>query len=144
MKNIVLGICKRNENYSDINPLEAAVHGEALERALASGVKDPFRSLDLLTIQINAHNIEIRADGNSFVPIIDRNTTLPARREMLFTTANDNQTEALIVVYEEGDDEKQLLLLGYFKVVGIPPAAKGVPKIIVYGHRCFECAESYG
>ncbi|KAJ0781134.1 putative Heat shock protein 70 family [Helianthus annuus] len=50
---------------------------------------------------------------------------------MLFTTTHDNQTEALIVVYEEGDDEKQQLLLGYFKVVGIPLTAKGVPEINV-------------
>ncbi|KAF5761353.1 putative Heat shock protein 70 family [Helianthus annuus] len=129
LKSIVMGICKRNESYSGINPLEAAVRGAALEGALASGVNDPFGSLDLLTIQINAHSIGIRADGNSFVPIIDRNTTLPARREMLFTTAHDNQTEALIVVYEQGDEQQ--LLLGYFKVVGIPPAAKGVPEINV-------------
>ncbi|KAK1422426.1 hypothetical protein QVD17_25534 [Tagetes erecta] len=132
LKKIVTDICKKNESeiYSGINPLEAAVRGAALEGALASGVNDPFGSLDLLTIQVNAHSIGIRADGNRFVPIIERNTTLPARREMLFSTAHDNQTEALVVTYEEGDDEKQVLL-GYFKVVGIPPAPRGVPEINV-------------
>ncbi|XP_076884125.1 heat shock 70 kDa protein 8 [Bidens hawaiensis] len=130
LKNMVLGICKRSESYTAINPMEAVVRGAALEGALASGVNDPLGSLDLLTIQINAHSIGIRADGNSFVPIIDRNTTLPARREMLFTTAHDNQTEALILVYEQGDVEKELLL-GYFKVVGIPAAPRGVPEINV-------------
>ncbi|KAK9054819.1 hypothetical protein SSX86_025898 [Deinandra increscens subsp. villosa] len=130
LKNIVTGICNKSEVYSGINPMEAAVRGAALEGALASGVNDSFGSLDLLTIQVNAHRLGIRADGNGFVPIIDRNTTLPARREMVFTTAHENQTEALIVVYEEGDDEK-LLLLGYFKVVGIPAAPRGVPEISV-------------
>lgn len=136
VRNIVTSICKNSEIYSSsaINPLEAAVRGAALEGALASGVNDPFGNLDLLTIQVNSHGIGIRADGNKFVPIISRNTTMPARREMFFTTAHDNQTEALIVVYE-GDDEKMVdenhYLLGHFKVVGIPPAPKGIPEINV-------------
>lgn len=132
VKNIVKGICKKSEIYSHIDPLEAAVRGAALEGALASGVSDPLGSLDLLTIQVNAHSIGIRADGNKFIPIIGRNTTMPARREMFFTTAHDNQSETLIVVYE--DDEQTVdknHLLGYFKVVGIPPAPKGVPEINV-------------
>ncbi|KAD3067464.1 hypothetical protein E3N88_35344 [Mikania micrantha] len=132
IRQIVTGICKRSETeiYSGINPMEAAVRGAALEGALASGVNDPLGNLDLLTIQVNAHSIGVRANRNTFVPIIDRNTTLPARREMVFTTAHENQTEALIVVYEEVDDANQLLL-GYFKVVGIPAARSGVPEISV-------------
>ncbi|KAL0457203.1 UNVERIFIED_CONTAM: Heat shock protein 8 [Sesamum latifolium] len=50
LRNIITGVCKR-EIYSGINPLEAAVRGAALEGAVASGVNDPFGSLDLLTIQ---------------------------------------------------------------------------------------------
>nr|XP_043621614.1 heat shock 70 kDa protein 8 [Erigeron canadensis] len=132
VKNIVMGICKKSEIYSNINPLEAAVRGAALEGALASGVNDPFGSLDLLTIQVNANSIGIQADRNNFVPIISQNTTMPARREIVFTTVHDNQTEALVVVYE--GDEKTVdenHMLGYFKVVGIPPAPKGVPEINV-------------
>ncbi|XP_071700959.1 heat shock 70 kDa protein 8-like [Rutidosis leptorrhynchoides] len=132
VRNMAMGICRRSEIYASINPLEAAVRGVAIEGALASGVNDPLGSLDLLTIQVNAHGIGIRSDGDSFVPIIGRNTTIPARREMFFTTAHDNQTEVLIVVYE--GDEKTVdknNLLGYFKVVGIPPAAKGVAEINV-------------
>ncbi|KAI3694495.1 hypothetical protein L1987_77460 [Smallanthus sonchifolius] len=52
---------------------------------------------------------------------------------MLFTTAQDNQTETLIVVYEEeeDDDDEKRVLLGYFKVVGIPLAPRGVSEINV-------------
>ncbi|KAL0414530.1 UNVERIFIED_CONTAM: Heat shock protein 8 [Sesamum radiatum] len=50
LRNIITGVCKR-EIYNGINPLEAAVRGAALEGAVASGVNDPFGSLDLLTIQ---------------------------------------------------------------------------------------------
>ncbi|XP_023747799.1 heat shock 70 kDa protein 8 [Lactuca sativa] len=132
VKNMVMGICKKNKIYPGINPLEAAVRGAALEGALAAGVNDPLGSLDLLTIQVNAHSIGIRANRDSFVPIIARNTTMPARREVVFTTAHDHQTEALIVVYE-GDEEvvEKNYLLGYFKVVGIPLAPRGKPEINV-------------
>ncbi|KAL3505912.1 hypothetical protein ACH5RR_031294 [Cinchona calisaya] len=132
IKNILMSICKRGELYSEINPLEAAVRGAALEGAVASGINDPFGNLDLLTIQATPLSIGIRADGNSFVPIVQRNTTMPARRELIFTTLHDNQTEALIIVYE-GDEKvvEKNHLLGYFKITGIPPAPKGVPEINV-------------
>ncbi|XP_027116276.2 heat shock 70 kDa protein 8-like [Coffea arabica] len=132
IKSILTSVCKRGELYAEMNPLEAAVCGAALEGAVASGINDPFGSLDLLTIQATPLNIGIRADGNSFVPIVQRNTTMPARRELIFTTVHDNQTEALIIVYE-GDEsvEETNHLLGYFKITGIPPAPKGIPEINV-------------
>ncbi|OWM74255.1 heat shock 70 kDa protein 8 [Punica granatum] len=130
IRNIVTSICEREEIYSGINPLEAAVCGAALEGAVASGISDPFGSLDLLTIQATPLGIGIRAEGDNFVPIIPQNTTMPARRELTFTTVHDNQTEALIVVYEgEGERVGENHLLGYFKMVGIPSAPKGVPEI---------------
>ncbi|XP_059632511.1 heat shock 70 kDa protein 8 [Cornus florida] len=129
IRNLVMGICKR-EIYKGMDPLEAAVCGAALEGAVASGISDPFGNLDLLTIQATPLSIGIRADGNNFVPIIHRNTTMPARKELTFTTVQDNQAEALIVVYE-GDEEsvEKNHLLGYFKIRGIPSAPKGVPAI---------------
>ncbi|TYI12077.1 hypothetical protein ES332_A09G250600v1 [Gossypium tomentosum] len=131
IKNLVKSVCKR-ELYKGMNPLEAAVCGTALEGAVASGISDPFGNLDLLTIQATPLGIGIRANGNSFVPIIPRNTTMPARKELVFTTVNDNQTEVLIIVHE-GETEKadENHLLGYFKISGIPPAPKGVPEINV-------------
>ena len=132
VKELVKGICKREKLYEGMNPLEAAVCGAALEGAVASGISDPFGNLDLLTIQATPLSIGIRANGNSFVPIILRNTTVPARKDLVFTTVHDNQTEALIVVYEgeESSIEKNHLL-GYFKITGIPPVPKGVPEINV-------------
>ncbi|KAH6821627.1 heat-shock protein 70T-2 [Perilla frutescens var. hirtella] len=131
LQKIVKGVCKKDP-YTGINPLEAAVRGAALEGAVASGVNDPFGSLDLLTIQATPLSIGVRADGNSFIPIIHQNTTVPVRRDMIFTTVHDNQAEAMIIVYE-GDDKvvEKNHLLGYFKITGIPPAPKGVPEINV-------------
>jgi heat shock protein 4 len=132
IRNLLMSICKKQELYKGMNPLEAAVCGAALEGAVASGVNDPFGNLDLLTIQVTPLAIGIRADGNNFVPIIPRNTTMPARKELVFTTVHDNQTEALIVVYEgEEKNVEENHLLGYFKIIGIPPAPRGVPEINV-------------
>ncbi|PSS01441.1 Heat shock 70 protein [Actinidia chinensis var. chinensis] len=132
IRNLVLGTCKSETINTEMNPWEAAVRGAALEGAIASGVSDPLGSLDLLTIQVIPKSIGIRAEGNTFVPIINRNTTMPSRKDLTFTTAHDNQAEALIIVYE--GDEKSVennTLLGYFKITGIPPAPKGVPEINV-------------
>ncbi|XP_030548204.1 heat shock 70 kDa protein 8 [Rhodamnia argentea] len=130
--NLVTGICRKEEIYKGMNVLEAAVVGAALEGAVTSGISDPFGSLDLLTIQSTPLGIGIRIEGNQFIPIIPRNTTMPARKELAFTTVRDNQTEALIVVYEgEGHKVEKNHLLGYFKIIGIPPASKGVPEINV-------------
>ncbi|KAJ4722444.1 Heat shock protein 70 kDa [Melia azedarach] len=132
VRDLVRGICKKEELYKGMNPLEAAVCGAALEGAVTSGISDPFGNLDLLTIQATPLGIGVRADGNNFVPIIPRNTTMPARRDLVFTTVRDNQTEALIIVYEgEGEKVEDNHLLGYFKITGIPPSPKGVPEINV-------------
>ncbi|KAG0465776.1 hypothetical protein HPP92_019940 [Vanilla planifolia] len=129
---LVLGRCKKADAYKGIDPLEAAVCGAALEGAIASGITDPSGSLDLLTIQATPLSLGIRADGDGFAPIIHRNTAVPARKEMLFSTANDDQTEALIVVYEgESKKAEENHLLGYFKITGIPPAPKGSAEVSI-------------
>ncbi|XP_023527608.1 heat shock 70 kDa protein 8 isoform X1 [Cucurbita pepo subsp. pepo] len=132
IRNLLMGKSKKKALYEGMNPLEAAVSGAALEGAVASGIADPFGSLDLLSIQATPLAIGIRADGNSFIPIIPKNTTMPARKELVFTTVKDNQSEALIVVYEgEETRAEENHLLGYFKIIGIPPAPKGIPEITI-------------
>ncbi|KAE9606456.1 putative Heat shock protein 70 family [Lupinus albus] len=132
VKNLVTNIFKGKEPYKGMNPLEAAVCGAAVEGAVASGINDPFGYLDLLTIQATPLAIGIRANGNNFIPLIPRNTTMPARKDVVFTTIHDNQTEALILVYEgEGKKVEENHMLGYFKITGIPRAPKGVPEINV-------------
>ncbi|KAK7366535.1 hypothetical protein VNO80_08528 [Phaseolus coccineus] len=132
VKSLVANICKGKELYKDMNPLEAAVCGAAVEGAVASGINDPLGNLDLLTIQITPLAIGIRADGNKFVPVILKDTAMPARKEVIFTTIHDNQTEALIIVYEgEGEKAEENQLLGYFKITRIPVAPKGIPEINV-------------
>ncbi|KAG7573319.1 Heat shock protein 70 family [Arabidopsis suecica] len=132
VRTIIKNVCKKDEIYKALNPLEAAVRGAALEGAVTSGIHDPFGSLDLLTIQATPLAVGVRANGNKFIPVIPRNTMVPARKDLFFTTVQDNQKEALIIIYEgEGETVEENHLLGYFKIVGIPPAPKGVPEINV-------------
>ncbi|AEC08636.1 Heat shock 70 kDa protein 8 [Arabidopsis thaliana] len=132
VRTIIKNVCKKDEIYKGVNPLEAAVRGAALEGAVTSGIHDPFGSLDLLTIQATPLAVGVRANGNKFIPVIPRNTMVPARKDLFFTTVQDNQKEALIIIYEgEGETVEENHLLGYFKLVGIPPAPKGVPEINV-------------
>eukprot|EP00249_Psilotum_nudum_P023901 c29023_g2_i1 orf=261-1991(+) len=124
--------CGGKHIYEGIEPLESAVRGAALEGAIASGLTDISGKLDLLTIQAIPGSLGIRVAGNEFLPILHRNVTIPARRDVIVTTSNDNQTEALIVVYEgEGKQAIENHLLGFFKLSGIPPSPKGVPIISV-------------
>ncbi|KAF6170090.1 hypothetical protein GIB67_025779 [Kingdonia uniflora] len=71
-----------DEAYMGMDPLEIVVCSAALEGAVASEVSDPLGSLNLLTIQATPHSLGIEADGHTFVPIIPRNMTIPARKEM--------------------------------------------------------------
>ncbi|KAF6149280.1 hypothetical protein GIB67_026136 [Kingdonia uniflora] len=132
VKSLVLELRKKDKVYMGMDPLEAVVCSAALEGAVASGVSDLLGSLDFLTIQATPQSLGIEADGHTFVPIIPRNITMPVRKEMWFATTRNNQTEVLIVVYEcEGKKVDENRILGYFKIMGIPSAQKGIPEISV-------------
>lgn len=132
IRSVLESIMQGQKFYAHINSLEAAVTGAALEGAITSGLSESSGALDLLTIQAVPLSLGIEGEGGEFVPVLPRNNTIPARKEIVVTTTKANQAEALIVVYEgENKVARNNHLLGFFKVSGIPAAAKGVPLISV-------------
>ncbi|HUT52543.1 MAG TPA: Hsp70 family protein [bacterium] len=85
-----------------------------------------------LLIDVVSQSVGISDMAGLFVPIIPRNTKLPAKLSQVFTTAMDNQEAIRISIYQgEGQYVKNIVLLGEFSLRGIETAARGLPQIIV-------------
>jgi len=115
------------EPYKGVNPDEAVAVGAAIQGGVLSG-----STTDLLLLDVTPLNLGIETLGGVMTTLIPSNTTIPTKKEQVFSTASDNQTEVEIKVLQ-GDrpmasDNK---LLGRFNLIGIPPAPKGIPQIEV-------------
>jgi molecular chaperone DnaK len=81
-------------------------------------------------------SIGIETLGGVFTRLIDRNTTIPTKHRQIFSTAEDNQSEITIRVYQgERELAPENKFLGQFDIHGIPPVPRGVPKIEVTFHE---------
>ena len=113
--------------HKGVNPDEVVAVGAAIQAGVLGGeVKD------ILLLDVTPLTLSVETLGGVATPILERNTTIPARKSQIFSTASDGQTQVEIHVLQGerpmAADNKSL---GKFALDGIPPAPRGVPQVEV-------------
>jgi molecular chaperone DnaK len=110
-----------------VNPDEVVAVGAAIQAGVLKGDVS-----DVLLLDVTPLSLGVETRGGVLTKIIERNTTIPARRSEVFSTAEDNQS-AVDVVVLQGERERAAdnRVLGRFRLENIRPAARGEPQIEV-------------
>ncbi|MDX6595255.1 MAG: molecular chaperone DnaK [Solirubrobacterales bacterium] len=115
------------EPNQTVNPDEVVAIGAALQAGVLKGEVE-----DVVLLDVTPLSLGLETMGGVMTKVIERNTTIPARRTEVFSTAEDNQTAVDIVVLqgerEMAADNRQL---AKFRLEGIRPAPRGVPQVEV-------------
>ncbi|MBL1175982.1 molecular chaperone DnaK [Pantanalinema sp. GBBB05] len=115
------------EPNQNVNPDEVVAVGAAIQAGILAGeVKD------ILLLDVTPLSLGLETIGGVMKKLIPRNTTIPVRRSDIFSTGEDNQTMVEVHVLQ---GEREMAVgnksLGRFKLVGIPPAPRGIPQVQV-------------
>lgn len=111
----------------NINPDEVVAIGAAIQGAILRGdIKD------MVLLDVTPLSLGIETHGGLFTKLIERNSTIPTKNSLIFTTVADNQSKVQIHVLQgEREFARENKSLGKFDLVGIPPSPRGVPQIEV-------------
>ena len=110
-----------------VNPDEVVAVGAAIQAGVLKGDVD-----DVLLLDVTPLSLGVETRGGVMTKIIERNTTIPARRSEVFSTAEDNQPSVEIVVLQgERENAADNRVLGRFQLTGIRPAPRGEAQVEV-------------
>jgi molecular chaperone DnaK len=126
VQDLVKKLTGKEPNRS-VNPDEVVAIGAAIQAGVLGGeVKD------IVLLDVTPLSLGVETQGGIFDKIIDRNTTIPAKKSRIYTTAADNQPEVEIHILQgERPMARDNKSLGRFHLSGIPPAPARVPQIEV-------------
>jgi molecular chaperone DnaK len=127
VQNLVRKLTGGKDPNMTVNPDEVVAIGAALQAGVLKGEVE-----DVVLLDVTPLSLGLETMGGVMTKVIERNTTIPARRTETFSTAEDNQTAVDIVVLqgerELAADNRQL---ARFRLEGIRPAPRGVPQVEV-------------
>jgi len=115
------------EPNRNINPDEVVAVGAAIQGGILRGdIKD------MILLDVTPLSLGIETHGGLFTKIIERNSTIPTKNSLIFTTVSDNQNKVQVHVLQgEREFSRENKSLGKFDLIGIPPAPRGVPQVEV-------------
>jgi len=127
VQNLVRRLTGGKDPNMTVNPDEVVAIGAAIQAAVIRG-----ELKDVVLLDVTPLSLGVETMGGVMTKIIERNTTIPARRTEIFSTAEDNQ-QAVDVVVLQGERERAAdnRVLGRFRLENIRPAPRGVPQIEV-------------
>jgi molecular chaperone DnaK len=127
IQEIVKDFFGKDPNKS-VNPDEVVAVGAAIQGAVLAG----DTTHNVLLLDVTPLSLGIEVEGGILARIIERNTSIPAKKSQVFSTAENNQTAVDIKVYQgEREMAADNKLLGEFILSGIPSAPRGIPQIEV-------------
>ena len=113
--------------HQGVNPDEVVAIGAAIQGSVLAGDRT-----DVLLLDVTPLTLGIETEGGVMTALVERNTTIPAEKKNVFSTAADNQTAVTVRVFQgERKMAASNRLLGEFNLEGIPPQPRGVPQIEV-------------
>jgi molecular chaperone DnaK len=111
----------------NINPDEIVAMGAAIQAGILKG-----KTSEVVLLDVTSHSLGIETENDTFVKLIEKNTTIPAKRTRAFTTVENNQPRVRIHVLQgESQNASANTSLAIFDLVGIERAPAGVPQIDV-------------
>ena len=115
------------EPHQGVNPDEVVAVGAAIQGSVLAGERT-----DVLLLDVTPLTLGIETEGGVMTALVERNTTVPAEKKNVFSTAADNQTAVTVRVFQgERKMATSNRLLGEFNLEDIPPQPRGVPQIEV-------------